>query len=115
MPDQQIAGTSMFVHIYIFLQELKEKKRWGRLQKAKGDWALLAGSPRDAFEHYKSGMELSKAAADAIWCVRNGLFNEFIRLCTCKSLQSSSIQCCFQGAAWSSARQQATASGACRS
>eukprot|EP00883_Tetradesmus_obliquus_P010940 jgi/Sobl393_1/3671/SZX73191.1 len=48
-------------------EELKEKRRWGRLQKAKGDWALLAGSPRDAFEHYKSGMELSRAAGDAIW------------------------------------------------
>lgn len=34
-------------------QELREKKRWGRLQKAKGDIALISGSPRDAFEHYK--------------------------------------------------------------
>jgi hypothetical protein len=57
--------------IDLHAQELKEKKRWGRLQKAKGDWALLAGSPRDAFEHYKSSMELSKAAGDAIWCVLN--------------------------------------------
>lgn len=49
------------------LQEVKEKKRWGRLQKLKGDVALLAGSPRDAFEHYKSSLDLSKAAGDFIW------------------------------------------------
>jgi predicted negative regulator of RcsB-dependent stress response len=49
------------------LQEVKEKKRWGRLQKSKGDWSLLVGSPKDAFEHYKSAMELSRAAGDAIW------------------------------------------------
>jgi hypothetical protein len=61
------------VYIPSNVQELKEKKRWGRLQKAKGDWALLAGSPRDAFEHYKSGMELSKAAGDAMWCVMTEL------------------------------------------
>ena len=47
--------------------ELREKRRWGRLQKAKGDVALLAGSPRDALEHYRSGLELSKAAGDAVW------------------------------------------------
>lgn len=51
------------------LQEVKEKKRWGRLQKSKGDWSLLVGSPKDAFEHYKSAMELSRAAGDAIWWV----------------------------------------------
>ena len=49
------------------LQEVKEKKRWGRLQKSKGDWSLLVGAPKDAFEHYKSAMELSRAAGDAIW------------------------------------------------
>jgi hypothetical protein len=49
------------------VQEVKEKKRWGRLQKSKGDWSLLVGSPKDAFEHYKSAMELSRAAGDAIW------------------------------------------------
>jgi hypothetical protein len=59
----------MNMHMHTLMpQEVKEKKRWGRLQKAKGDWALLAGSPRDAFEHYKSAMELARAAGDAIWC-----------------------------------------------
>ena len=48
-------------------QELKEKKKWGRLQKAKGDMALLAGSPRDAFEHYKCALELSTKSSDFIW------------------------------------------------
>jgi hypothetical protein len=51
----------------VVLQEVKEKKRWGRLQKSKGDWSLLVGSPKDAFEHYKSAMDLSRAAGDAIW------------------------------------------------
>jgi hypothetical protein len=46
---------------------VKEKKRWGRLQKIKGDVALLAGSPRDAFEHYKSSLDLSRVAGDFIW------------------------------------------------
>jgi alkylated DNA repair dioxygenase AlkB len=49
------------------MQELKEKKKWGRLQKAKGDMALLAGSPRDAFEHYKCALELSTKSSDFIW------------------------------------------------
>ncbi|KAI8469362.1 MAG: transport protein Trs120 or TRAPPC9 TRAPP II complex subunit-domain-containing protein [Monoraphidium minutum] len=43
-------------------EEVREKKRWGRLQKTKGDLALIAGSPRDA-----SGMELSKLAGDTVW------------------------------------------------
>jgi hypothetical protein len=61
--------TSLQTCLHTPLQEVKEKKRWGRLQKAKGDWCLLAGSPKDAFQHYKSAVELSKGAADAIWCV----------------------------------------------
>lgn len=40
--------------------EEKEKRRWGRLQKAKGDMCLMAGSPRDGYDHYKSAMELAK-------------------------------------------------------
>jgi len=30
-----------------------EKKRWGRLMKAKGDLCLMAGSCQDAFDHYR--------------------------------------------------------------
>jgi hypothetical protein len=37
------------------LQELKTKKRYGRLQKAMGDHCLLAGSPLDAQDHYSTG------------------------------------------------------------
>ncbi len=33
--------------------QVREKKRWGRLMKAKGDLCLMAGSPQDAHEHYK--------------------------------------------------------------
>jgi hypothetical protein len=48
-------------------QQLREKRRWGRLQKSKGDLALMAGSPVDAREHYRSGADLSRAAGDAVW------------------------------------------------
>ncbi|GBF95068.1 hypothetical protein Rsub_07569 [Raphidocelis subcapitata] len=48
-------------------EELREKKRWGRLQKTKGDLALISGSPKDAADHYKSGLELSKIAGDTVW------------------------------------------------
>lgn len=37
------------------MQELKTKKRYGRLQKAMGDHCLLAGSPLDAQDHYSTG------------------------------------------------------------
>ena len=33
--------------------EARERQRWGRLAKMKGDMCLLCGSPRDAAEHYK--------------------------------------------------------------
>ncbi len=33
--------------------EGREKQRWGRLMKMKGDMCLLCGSPRDAYEHYR--------------------------------------------------------------
>ena len=36
-------------------QEIKTKKRYGRLQKAMGDHCLLAGSPLDAQDHYSTG------------------------------------------------------------
>lgn len=50
-----------------FTLKVKEKKKWARLQKMKGDCALLAGSPRDAFEHYKNAMDLARASNDALW------------------------------------------------
>jgi len=39
------------------MQELKTKKRYGRLQKAMGDYCLLAGSPLDAQDHYSTGAD----------------------------------------------------------
>lgn len=35
-----------------------EKKRWGRLMKAKGDLCLMAGSVQDALDHYRWGETL---------------------------------------------------------
>ena len=48
-------------------QEMTRKRRYGRLQKAMGDVALLAGSPVDAIEHYTTAMDLSKACGDVVW------------------------------------------------
>ncbi len=42
------------------VQELKTKKRYGRLQKAMGDYCLLAGSPQDG---QVSGLGLVMALA----------------------------------------------------
>ena len=36
-------------------QELRTKRRYCRLQKAMGDYSLLAGSPLDAQDHYSTG------------------------------------------------------------
>ncbi len=33
-----------------------------------GDLSLLAGSPEDAYEHYREAMALCKAASDPLWC-----------------------------------------------
>jgi hypothetical protein len=56
------------------LQELKTKKRYGRLQKAMGDHCLLAGSPLDAQDHYSTGGQSHRpiaccfAVSAAPWC-----------------------------------------------
>jgi hypothetical protein len=39
--------------MHLLLVQVREKKRWGRLLKAKGDLCLLAGSHQDAYEHYR--------------------------------------------------------------
>lgn len=44
-------------------------KQLGRLRKAQGDVCLLAGCPRDALEHYTTGLESAKSAADLVWQV----------------------------------------------
>lgn len=49
------------------LQELKTKKRYGRVQKSMGDHCLLAGSPLDAQEHYSVAADLARTCADWIW------------------------------------------------
>ncbi len=33
-----------------------------------GDLSLLAGSPEDAYEHYREAFSLCKAAGDTLWC-----------------------------------------------
>ena len=44
------------------------KRRYGRLQKAMGDFSLLAGSPADAADHYTTATELSRISNDLVWC-----------------------------------------------
>lgn len=44
------------------------KRRYGRLRKAMGDVALLAGSPADAAEHYATAVDLARPSADFVWC-----------------------------------------------
>ena len=50
------------------MQEMTRKRRYGRLQKAMGDYSLLAGSPVDAADHYNTASELSRISSDFIWC-----------------------------------------------
>ena len=40
------------------------KRKYARLQKAMGDYSLLAGSPLDAVDHYNTAVELGRAALD---------------------------------------------------
>lgn len=40
----------------------------GRVSKARADLCLLAGSPRDAFEHYKQTSELAKVRGEGAAC-----------------------------------------------
>lgn len=48
-------------------EELKTKKRYGRLQKAMGDHCLLAGSPADAQDHYSTAVELGRSTQDWVY------------------------------------------------
>ena len=43
------------------------KRRKGRMQKSVGDYCQLAGSPRDAHEHYLSAIEMAKGCGDHFW------------------------------------------------
>lgn len=66
---QQPVVDSLQKGIPLTNEQLQQKKVDGRLRKARADLCLLAGSPSDAFEHYKAAMELSK--------VRKGRFMSF--------------------------------------
>lgn len=48
-------------------EAVAKKKRYGRLQKAMGDYSLLAGSPADASDHYQTSADLAGACNDSIW------------------------------------------------
>lgn len=61
---------------------MTRKKRYGRMQKAMGDFSLLAGSPTDAAEHYITAIELARNSADHIWLAASntGMANAKVRL-----------------------------------
>ncbi|KAK7260921.1 hypothetical protein RIF29_27222 [Crotalaria pallida] len=44
-----------------------KKRRPGRVQKAMGDYCMLAGSPVDANAHYQIALELTKMTGDDLW------------------------------------------------
>ena len=46
---------------------LEKKKHLGRLQKTIADLCLLAGSPRDALQHYNTAQELARLTEDPVW------------------------------------------------
>jgi len=48
-------------------EEVARKRRHGRLRKAMGDHCMLAGSPKNAAEHYSTAIDLSRAVNDFIW------------------------------------------------
>lgn len=48
-------------------QEVRQRRRHTRLEKRLGDWCLLAGSPKDAMEHYASCTEIAKMSGDVVW------------------------------------------------
>lgn len=58
------------------------KRRYGRLTKAMGDVALLAGSPNDALEHYATASELARTSGDFVWAgaAFEGLAQSRVRL-----------------------------------
>ncbi|GAX75493.1 hypothetical protein CEUSTIGMA_g2936.t1 [Chlamydomonas eustigma] len=48
--------------------EVKEKRKRGRMHKVLGDLSLLAGSPQDALINFKVAQDLSRATGDWVWC-----------------------------------------------
>ena len=48
-------------------EETVRRRRYGRLTKALGDAALLAGSPADALTHYCAAVDLSRGSGDGVW------------------------------------------------
>eukprot|EP01114_Cavostelium_apophysatum_P012728 TRINITY_DN2914_c0_g1_i2.p1 TRINITY_DN2914_c0_g1~~TRINITY_DN2914_c0_g1_i2.p1 ORF type:complete len:1117 (-),score=390.23 TRINITY_DN2914_c0_g1_i2:29-3379(-) len=48
------------------ISKLKKRKQ-GRLNKVKGDWCLLAGSPADAVLFYNAAIEQTRSYNDRIW------------------------------------------------
>jgi len=45
----------------------RTKRRYGRVQKIMGDYALLSGSPLDAAEHYSTAADLGRVSQDWIF------------------------------------------------
>ena len=85
--------------MWLLIQELIRKKRYGRLQKALADISLLAGSPADARDHYTTAAELGRVSNDWLWTAAalQGLANA--KVCTLQASASPSNHCHFCPAA----------------
>lgn len=82
------------------IQELPKKKRLGRLRKAMGDHCLLAGSPKNAAEHYMTAMDLLRVVNDFVWlgaaqegyaCAKAKASTFALVECSCQSLAYSTV------------------------
>ena len=59
------------------------------MQKAMGDFSLLAGSPTDAADHYGAAIELARNSMDHIWLAASfiGLANAKVSLICCLAVK----------------------------
>lgn len=64
----EFLGSGMSLAAFASEDEAQRtKRRYGRVQKIMGDYALLSGSPLDAAEHYSTAADLGRASQDWIF------------------------------------------------
>ncbi len=59
--------STLTLAVQVSDEEMKSKKRFGRMQKAMGDYCLLAGSWADAGEHFTNTVHLADSISDHVW------------------------------------------------
>ena len=64
----EFLGSGMSLAAFASEDEAQRtKRRYGRVQKIMGDYALLSGSPLDAAEHYSTAADLGRVSQDWIF------------------------------------------------